>query len=195
MKKILASLSLAIAASTALAAGPVVGLQYDFDRANGDGFKGTHEAKVSIAQDTKLGTFDAGLLGVRFRGSNTDDDANGYELGYSNGISYRQYGIKGRVAYGRLNQIDPNGGGGFTGNGEYYSLGVEGAVPVTTNVNAFVGYRHRNALNADTPNQNRYTAGFDYAASKDIGIRLGYAHTRQADRVYNGLTAGVSYNF
>jgi hypothetical protein len=194
MKKTFALFTLAFAAATASAAGPVVGLSYDVDRANGEGFNAAHEVKLSVAQDTRFGTFDGGVLLARYQGESNHDDANGFELGYGNGFAFGQYGVKARVAYGRLNQIDPNGGG-FTGNASYASVGVEGAVPVSTTLNGFVGYRHRNGLNSDTPNQNRYTVGVDYAVTKTIALRAGFAHTRQADLVSNGLTTGVSYNF
>ena len=186
-------LSLSLAAFGAIAAGPVIGVQYDFDRANGDGYKGNHEAKLSVAQDTKLGTFDAGLIGARFRGSVASDDANGFEVGYSNGFAYGQFGLKGRLGYGRMNQIDPNGGG-FTGNTNYWSAGVEGAMPVSTAVNAFVGYRHRNGGDNITT-QNRYLLGVDYAVTKSIALRGAFAHTRQGVHVFNGLQAGASYSF
>lgn len=192
MKKLFATLSLAFAASTALAAGPVVGVSYDADRANGSSFD-SHEVKVSVAQATRLGTVDAGLLLARFQGTG-NDDANGFEVGYSNGLAIGRAGLKGRVAYGRLNQVDGNGGG-FTGNTSYLSLGAEAATPVTTAVNAFVGYRHRNALNSDTPTQNRYTAGVDFALNKSVALRAGLAHTRQAGFSFNGITTAVAYNF
>ena len=194
MKKLLATLVLSVASVTALAAGPVVGVQYDMDRANGNGFKAAHEVKVSLAQETALGTFDAGLLGIRNQGARSNDAANGFELGYGNGFAYGKYGVKARAAFGRLNQIDPNGGG-FTGNTGYWSAAVEGAMPVTQTVNGFVGYRHRNSFGDGMITQNRYTLGVDYAATKTIALRAAYAHTRQGVLVYNGLQAGVSYNF
>lgn len=194
MKKLLATLVLSIASAAALAAGPVVGLQYDMDRANGNGFRSANEVKLSIAQDTVLGTFDAGLLGARYRGARTNDDANGFELGYSNGFALGQFGVKARAAYGRMNQIDPNGGG-FTGNTGYWVAGVEGAMPVTQTLNSFVGYRHRNAFGSGMTAQNRYTIGVDYALTQTIALRAAYAHTRQGALIYNGLQTAVNYNF
>lgn len=194
MKKLLASLSLSLAALTASAAGPVVGLQYDVDRANGTGFNMAHETKLSIAQDIKIGTIDGGLIMSRFNGAATSDNANGFEVGYGNGMALGKVGLKGRVAYGRMNRIDPNGGG-FTGNSSYYSLGVEGAVPLNTQLNGFVGYRHRNSFHDEMIIQNRYTAGIDYAVNKNVALRVGYAHTRQGTLKYNGLTTGLTYAF
>lgn len=195
MKKIFATLSLALFAATASAAGPTVGVTYDLNVARhstGSSFDRGHEGKVFVAQETKLGTFDAGLLVARFSATK-DDNANGFEVGYSNGFAYQKFGVTGRVGYGRLNSIDPNGGG-FTGNSSYVSLGVEGSMPVTSSMNAFAGYRHRNGL-GDMYAQNRYTAGVDYAINKSIALRAGYAHTRQAGYKANGLTTQVSYSF
>ena len=195
MKKLFATFSLAFMTATAMAAGPTVGVSYDLNlaRSNVSGFDRAHEAKLFVAQETKLGTFDAGLLGARYSAVG-NDNANGFEVGYSNGFSYNKYGITGRLGYGRMNAIDPNGGG-FTGNSSYVSLGVEGSMPVTQSMNAFVGYRHRNALGDDMFAQNRITAGVDYALNKSFAIRAGYAHTRQAGYKANGLTTAVSYSF
>ena len=195
MKKLFATLSLALMTASSMAAGPTVGVSYDLNLARGNvaGFDKAHEAKVFVSQETKLGTFDAGLLGARFSATK-NDNANGFEVGYSNGFAYQKFGITGRVGYGRLNSIDPNGGG-FTGNSSYVSLGVEGSMPVTNSMNAFVGYRHRNALGDDMYAQNRVTAGIDYALNKSFAVRAGYAHTRQASYKANGITAAVSYSF
>lgn len=194
LKKLLATLALSLASVSSFAAGPVIGATYDFDRANGDGYRGTHEAKVSIAQPTSLGTFDAGLLGARYRGVRTTDDANGFELGYSNGLAVGRVGLTGRLGYGRMNQIDANGGG-FTGNTNYWSGAVEASTPVVGSLNAFAGYRHRNGFGSALQAQNRYTLGVDYAVNKSVALRAGYAHTRQGTLVYNGLTTAATYNF
>ena len=195
MKKIIASLSLSLAAITSFAAGPVVGLTYDYNRANtnAQGFNSYHQGQFNISQDIGFGSVDGALILQRDRGASTDS-AHGFEVGYSNGLSFGQVGLKGRVAYGRLNGVDPNGGG-FVGNQNYLSLGAEAAMPVTTSINGFVGYEHQKGFNTDTPAQNRFTGGVDYALNKQIAFRLGYAHTRQAGFVYNGVTTGVSYAF
>lgn len=197
MKKIIATISLSLAAFISFAAGPTIGLSYDHDRANGNvtDFRSVHEGKLSVTQDLSAGSgsIDGGLLLSRRRGSFIDN-ANGFEFGYSNGTSFDQVGLKGRIGYGRMNSIDPNGGG-FTGNQQYVSLGAEAAMPISLTSNGFVGYRHRNGLNSDTPIQNRYTVGVDFAVSNNIAVRVGYAHTRQAGFIYNGLTTGISYAF
>lgn len=193
MKNFLATITLSLAAMTA-SAGPVVGLQYDADRANGSGFNVAHEGKLSIAQDTKLGTIDGGLIMSRYNGATTSDNANGFEVGYSNGFALGQVGLKGRAAYGRMNRIDANGGG-FTGNASYVSLAAEAAVPLTPTLNGFVGYRHRRALDDGMYAQNRYTAGVDYAINKNIALRAALAHTTQGGLKYNGVSTGISYAF
>lgn len=195
MKKIFAALAL-FASGAAFAAGTSFGIDYDLKDAtnNAANFKGSHEVKAFIKQETSVGTFDAGLIALRNRGGVDTDDANGFEVGYSNGFSYGTFGITGRIGYGRFNNID-QAGGGFTDNSEFVSLGVEASTPITGSTNAFVGYRHRNPLGDSMAHENRYSVGVDYAATKNVSMRLGYAHTRQADLKFNGLVAGVSYSF
>lgn len=193
MKKLIAAMSIAFA-GVASAAGPVVGLQYDFDRANGPGYTNGQEFRFSAAQETKFGTIDGALIGARYRGLVDKDDANGFEVGYGNKFAYRAYGLKARVGYGRMNQIDPNGGG-FTGNSNYGVFSLEGSTAIAKQANAFVGYRHRNSFGDNMLTQNRYTVGVDYAFTPAIAARVGFAHTRQDGRAYNGVTTGVTYAF
>jgi hypothetical protein len=176
--------------------GTSVGLTYDMNRANTNpsGFKVDNEVRAFIAQDTAVGTFDLGALYSRLRGQSNYDNAYGFEVGYGNGVKIGDYGLNGRIAYGRLNSIDPNGGG-FTGNASYASAAIEATAPIDANTNAFVGYRHRNGLNSNTPNQNRYIVGVDYQVTKEIAVRGGFAHTRQADIVFNGFTTALVYKF
>ncbi len=194
MKKFALAAALAIAATTASAGVTVFGT-YDYDNATGGALKTYTEAHVGAALDTKLGTFDASLVGARIK-SATKDDALGFEVGYTNGLKLGAVSLKGRAAYGRLNQVDTTGAGGFTGNTEYYSLAAEASLPLTQAITGFVGYRHRNGLEADTPSaQNRFTAGVDVALTQKLAVRVGAAHTRQAGQTFNGLTTAVSYKF
>jgi len=193
MKKLIALTALALAA-TASYAGTSAFVTYDYDRANGDQGGSQQEVAVGVAVATVVGTLDGALLGKRHSFGQRDDGL-GFEVGYSNGLTVMGVDLTGRAAYGRINQIDVDGGG-FTGNAQYYSLAAEASLPVTSSIDAFVGYRHRNALNEDTPAAiNRWTAGADLSLSKSFSVRLGYAHTRQADRVMNGLTSAVQYKF
>jgi hypothetical protein len=193
MKKTLLLAAALVLASAAQAT--TVGASYDLDRANGDGFRRANELRVTIAQPTKYGTFDAALTGARFNGVKNHDDANGFEVGYSDSLAVtKALTLTGRAGYGRLNNIDGNGGG-YTGNSSYYVLQAEAATPVAKNLGAFVGYRFRSALNADTTTQNRYTIGADYALTKSVAVRAAYNHTRQAGLVFNGATVGATYSF
>lgn len=198
MKKALTILSLSLAAATASAAGTGTsfGLVYDFDDAhsNSRGFNRGQEAKAFVAQETAFGKFDAGIIGSRFSGNGNGDNAYGYEVGYSNGLKYQGVGITGRVGFGRMNHIDPTGGG-FTANSNYASFGLEAAVPVNERTNAFVGYRHRNAFGDDMFAQNRYTAGVDYALNKTTSVRAAVATARQAGLQSVGFTTGLTYSF
>lgn len=172
----------------AASAGTTAFVNYDITQNNGGP---QWEALVGVSQLTQLGTFDGGLKRNRFVSS---DRSNGFEVGYSNGLKVNQVDLIGRVAYGRDNNIDA-GGGGFTGNSQYWSVGAEASTFLTTDLRGFVGYRFRDRLNSDTPNQNRFTVGVDYAISKAITARVGYAYYRQVGQSFNGLTTSVSYAF
>lgn len=185
-----------LAAFTAVAsAGPMAFVTYDYDSANGNvALKSQQETQVGLAVNTQLGTFDGSvverqlLTGVR-------DNGLGFEVGYTNGIKLGRVDLKGRAAYGRVNQLNTRGGG-FTGNSQYYSLGAEASLPVTNTITGFVGYRFRDGLNAATPAvQNRFTIGADFAINENIALRAGYAFTKQAGQTFNGLTAAVAYTF
>lgn len=195
MKKSLIAAALA-AASFAASAGVTGFVSYDYDRdleKNKPWFS-QHETIVGAKLGTSLGTVDGGIV-VRQLVTGVRDDNLGFELGYTNGLKLGPVGVTGRVAYGRVNQVDTTGGG-FTGNSEYYSLAAEAALPVTSTVTAFAGFRHRNGLEADTPAaSNRYTVGADVTLTKSLGLRVGYAHTRQAGLIFNGVTTAVSYKF
>lgn len=188
MKKLLAIL--AFSASTAVA-GPTVELSHTRDYGS--------ETKVSVAQSFgRIGTVDAGLVTTRYQKQGVFsafgmDNANGFDLGYSNGLSLGPVGVTGRLGYGRLNGIDQNGGG-FTSNTSYFSLGAEAQVPVMSSVNAFVNYRHRNAI-GDGPNQHRVQLGAEVAVTKSIGARLGMSHARQAGDSGTGINAALNYTF
>ena len=194
MKKFALATALVIAATTASAGVTVFGT-YDYDNAAGNGaLKSVTEAHVGAAYATKLGTVDASVVVGRLN-SGTYDDALGFEVGYTNGLKLGAVGVKGRAAYGRLNQVN-TAVAGFGGNTEYYSLAAEAALPLTKSVTGFVGFRHRNGLEADTPAaQNRLTAGVDLTLTPKLAVRVGASHTRQAGQIFNGVTTAVSYKF
>lgn len=189
MRKNILALTFLAASSASMAAGTGLFAKYDFGRAEGGGVQ--NELIVGASQQTKIGSFDIGLKRNRFI---SGDYSNGFELGYANGIRINQFDLQGRVAYGRDNSIDI-GGGGFTGNSQYWSAEGEGSMPVTQDVRMFVNARHRNAINSDTPNQNRYGIGADYAISKNLTLRAGVAHYRQKGLNFNGITTAVNYAF
>lgn len=194
MKKTFTALALA-ALATAASAGVTGFTTYDYDRANaGQGsWKSQHEVQVGVAVDTKLGTFDGSVVGRQLVTSVRDDNL-GFELGYTNGVKLGTVAVKGRLAYGQINQVDTTTGG-FSGNSSYYKVGVEAALPLTSTVTSFAGYRFTGDANGDTPLQNRFTVGADVALTKNLALRAGYAFTKQNGLNMNGLTTAVSYKF
>jgi hypothetical protein len=191
MKKILIAASMAVFAISA-SAGVTAFSAYDYQRVNGSN---TYtEARIGAAVDTKLGAFDATAVGARIN-TGTYDDALGFEVGYTNGLKLGPIGLQGRLGYGRLNQVNTVGGG-FTGaNTEYYSLAAEAVTPLMQNMSAFVGFRHRNGLDAQTPAANNaYSAGVDVMFGK-VGVRVGATHVRQASEKFTGVITAVTYKF
>jgi hypothetical protein len=172
------------------ATGTSFGLVYDFDRAHGKAPR-RQEERVFMKQETAIGAFDAGVLVDRLNSNNS----RGYEVGYSNQLGYGGATLMGRVAYGRLNDVDVTGGG-FRDHASFTSYEVEGKMPVATDLSAFVGYRHRKDngdVNAFA--QNRYTAGVDYAVDSSLSVRAGVATARQAGSQTVGLTTALNYAF
>lgn len=186
MKKTL--LAVTLLAATSAFAGVTGFASYDYDNANAG--QGTaryqQEAQVGVALSTKLGTFDGSAVGRRSTTAAADDQG-GFELGYTNGLKLGAVAVKGRVAYGRLNQV---AGGNF----EYYSLAAEAGLPITKTVTGFAGYRFRDATGGGNI-QNRFTVGADLALTKNIALRAGYAFTKQDGLNFNGLTTAVAVKF
>jgi len=184
MKKLFAILTLCAASASAQTS---IGLDYDHSY-------GT-ERRVSLTQKTPIGSFDAALLGTKYGklDSTGSDKANGFELGYANGLKYGAINVTGRVGAGRLNGIDPTGGG-FISNTSYLTLGAEASVGLVDEFGLFANYRHRNPFGAG-PNQNRFQVGVSVEVSPGIGGRVGISHARQAGGSGTGLTAALNYTF
>lgn len=187
MKIALAAI-LAIAATTA-SAGPTAFVTADHsfdDTSKGTRFTST-EVATGAAFGTKVGTVDGALLARRTSATRSDDSL-GFEVGYTNGLKVGGLNINGRAAYGRLNQV-------AAGNVAYYSLAAEVTTPLAPNVTAFAGYRHRNGLNAETTTANRVSAGVALALTKQVGVRIGYAHDQAGATSTSGITTALTYGF
>lgn len=206
MKRILAIAAIALAAlvptaqAQLLVGKPTVSLGYDYANANGETkLKNTQEATLRVAQDTKIGTFDVAGIMRNVNGQNLGSDSSqGFEVGYGLKGDLHGLGLKSRIAYGQVNGIQKKGIAALTGqtaNGDYASFEVEASRPVTANITGFVGYRFRHGLQADVPNQSRSYFGADVGLTDKIGLRVGFTHDRQNDRISNGVTTAVSYKF
>lgn len=184
MKKTLIAAALAISSSLATAATGFA--TYDYNSLNGASGT-TQEVGVGVSVGTTVGTFDAVVIGNRYR-LGAQDDTLGGEIGYSNGVKLLAGTITGRAALGRKNLRAGE-------NTQYYSLSAEFAAPVTSAVGAFAGFRHRNAFNGTGSVENRYTVGADISLTKAMSVRAGYAHTVAGGQKFNGLVTAVSYKF
>lgn len=188
MKKTALAAALAIAATTASAGTAFITADHVYDDAATRTRSTVTEVATGAAFGTKVGTVDGAIVARRTSTTRTDE-ALGFEVGYSNGLKVGQVTVKGRAAYGRLNQV-------ATGNNAYYSLGAEASLPVAPNATAFAGYRHRNGLNsATTDAANRFSTGIDLQLSKTVGARIGFVHDRAGATVANGITTALTYGF
>lgn len=196
MKKSLIAAALAVA-SFAATAGVTGFVSYDYDRdlEKNKPWLSQHEAVVGAALGTKFGTVDGGLV-VKQLVTGVRDDALGFELGYTTpAVKLGPVAVAVRAGLGRVNQIDV-GGGGFKGNSSYYSLSANASMPIAQNITGFVGFRHRNGMNADTPaSSNRLTVGADLTVAPKVVLSVGYAQTWQNGLNLNGVTTAVSYKF
>lgn len=193
MKKTILALALATAAS--FAAAQTISSTFDSDHGVRNSGEAKKELSTKLAFDTKYGTFDGVIIGNRQKSAAGTDNALGFELGYSRDLKLDAGAIVGRAAYGRLNQVDPNGGG-YTGNLQYYSLSAEYRLGIAQDTIGFVGVRHRNTFNSvgDTA-QNRFTVGAEYKLSRDLTVRAGLAHTLEGGKNYNGIITSIAYRF
>lgn len=184
MKKALIAI-LALSASAAFAQQVTGFTKYDYDKAVNDG--GTvQELAVGVAVGTSIGTFDAAAVGNRYSFGSVEN-VTGSEFGYSNGVNLLAGKVVGRAALGQRNGVPG-------GNVRYYSLGAEFTAPVTEKLGVFAGYRHRNSTNFKSV-ENRYVVGVDYAVTKNLAARVGYATTKRDGVSFNGVTSALSYAF
>lgn len=195
MKKIvLAAAIVAFSVSASAKLGAFVDVEYD-NANSGQALNSQYEVRTGVTYATKLGMVDGALLGKRIR-SNIDDNGLGFEIGYTNGLQVGPVAVTGRLGYGRVNRIETTGAGGFSGNSEYYSIGVQGALPVTKTLTATAGFRHRNALDADTPAAaNRFAVGLSFSPLSKLTINTALTHTRQAGVQFNGLAVNTNLSF
>lgn len=195
MKKTLIALvaSLAFAAASAT----TVSVEYDYNQiANTQkGTPGTQYGKVSLAQDTKYGTFDIGLQGANTTDMNTGALArSGWELGYTYPLTVGKVTVLPRVATGQLNSIAPVEVG-VTQSNKYFLASVEADYRLSEKLGTYVSYSHMNSIQSSTSHANRVQAGIDYAVTKAISVRTGYSYQKFDGENLNGLVLVGNYSF
>jgi hypothetical protein len=201
MKKLLLTLALCASFASAFAGtGASSFIRYDYDHVNHagatPGLEYRHEVIVGGAVDTGFGIVDAGVIGRQLNTDSSRDNNLGYEFGYTVARKFQGAKVSARAGYGAINKVDLRSGA-FSGNSKYWSLGGEVSAPLSQNLSAFVGYRHRNGLNALTPvADNRVTAGVDLALTQGASVRLGYAYGTGTGLVKtNGITTALNFEF
>lgn len=190
MKKIFATLVLA-AMATAASAQLTGTAKYDFDRLEGGDIT-VHRGTVGLKYTGVYGAVDGAVASGQLRTPIGDNTANGFEIGYSNGLKLGQFTTTGRIGYSELRTT----GGGL----DRTSLSVETSLPLTKSISGVAGYEYNDIrlkafgqVAEDTA--NRFTIGADFAVTKNISLRALYAVTRTEGENANGLTAAVSYKF
>lgn len=180
--KIFAVAALVLAA-TAASAGVTSFATYDYGRAEGAPYAAGHEAQVGVKLPTALGVFDVAAVGVKSVTTKSTDSYGG-EVGYSLPVRLGSLVVTGRAGLGQVESA------------KYYSLAAEASLPLTSSINAFAGFRHRNGFNSATPAAvNRITVGADAALTKTLTARVGYARTMANGRDANGVTTALAYAF
>lgn len=201
MKKIFATLALA-ALATAASAQVTGSVKYDYDRVESGAVYGAgHRITTGLQYGLggALGAVDAGFVAGQLVIGGNRANANGFDIGYSNGIKLGTVGLNGRVGYSELRSGRVQGIG--SGVLARTSVAVEGTLPVTTTVTAIAGYEYSDirvsgngSLLADG-SANRFTVGAEVAVTKNVSVRAVYARTRAEGQDANGLTTAVSYKF
>jgi predicted porin len=145
-----------------------------------------------------LGAVDGGVALANVHVNSVSDNAVGYDIGYSNGVTVGPVALTGRIGYTHSNFNNVGYVRDISSNVAHYA--VEAALPVTSVFTGFIGAeRLHGQVYVDNlsgnGNANRYTAGTDIAVSKNVDVRVGYARTEFSGGNANGITTNVSYKF
>jgi hypothetical protein len=190
----LVAMALVAATSLAIASPLTASTAYEFNGQTGESKNDNSELRVGLGYKTAVGTIDGAVVFNRFRYGD-QDETNGFELGYSNGVKLGPVAVTGRAAYGRKYQFDGETGTGYTGRTQYFRLGVDGAVTVAGPLAAYTGYRHTGTFHSvGDEGENQYGYGGQVSIDKAV-FRVGGTHTIVNGRTFNGLALGVSTGF
>lgn len=193
MKKIITAVALLSVVTLASAATPGLVGYAAYEANNAAGRHGTtQELSTGLAYTNLYGTFDGSIVGNRYT-LGRNDSTLGFEIGYSNQVKLPVGALIGRVGYGRKNDVNSKAGT-FNENVQYYNLGAEYQLPLSTNITGFAGFRHENAMDSASYVENRVSAGADFALTKKVNARVGVTHSTGGN-TYNGITTAISYKF
>jgi opacity protein-like surface antigen len=196
MNKILALAVLALVAGTASAT--AVDVEYDWNHvvANKDNSNHTHYVYAGVIQPTAIGTFDFGLQGTRAQYYGfSNDDSNGWELGYSYPLTYGAFTVVPRFAFGEMNHINPDGTG-YNYNAKYFLPSLEADHALTPYAGGYVAYSYMRKANADSiVKANRLQAGIDWTVTKSITLRTGLSYNKFGDQNQEGVVVIGTYGF
>lgn len=186
MKKLIAMAALAVAATSASAAGLSAFATYDYDNLQNASGVFMHRGQAGMkAEFGALGAFDVSAVGGRVFAGGASASDQGLELGYSNGFTLGKVGITGRLGVAHLNESKL----------DVLRASVVGSYPLTGKISAIAGVEHVR-VEGDAA-ANRFTLGADFAVTKTVSVRAAYARTNivGATSDANGLTATINYKF
>jgi len=181
MKKLLTAISLAIAATFAVA-NPIGFINYDY---GSNSSKALQEVTIGGSTQGPWGIWD---LGVLYQSLDSNGSATGLELGFNKGVKVGAVTLKGRLGLGYVD--------GETNGDGFYSASAEAELPLTQRVGAYANYRYRNTFSSDLSwRSNRAAIGLDFLIAPRTGLRVGYVSTEQNDVRYNGATVTLAHQF
>ena len=160
----------------------IVGLKYDFNN-----YYGAIDGGLAVESNHFAGSAQTGV---------------GYDVGYSNGFTFSNVRVDGRIGFTRYNFSSVDS----TRESEKLArYSVAASMPVTTlasiPVAGFVGVERQHmklsdGVVSDTSNRMRYTIGGEFAITPRLNLDAGYARTMLTEGGHtNGFTTAASYKF
>jgi len=189
MKKLAIMAALVVSSMAASAVEYSAFTKYDYDRLSDHHSVSAHRAVVGLKADfNKWGALDAGVAHGRVSAFGHSENGNGYDIGYSNGVSIGKLGLSARVGASKFDDV------------KLRSLALEASHPLNDRVTGFIGAEHlRGTIDGFSGHAgaNRVTLGTNIALNTHTTFRVGYAHTdvNGSDLSGHGLTSALVYKF
>jgi hypothetical protein len=189
MKKLAIMAALVVTSIAASATDYSLFAKDDYDRISGHPIS-VNRAVVGAKADFKqFGALDLGFADGRASYTSAHSSSGtGYDVGYSNGVSFGRLGFSGRVGASKFGEV------------RLRSLALEASYPFSQRVTGFVGAEHlRGTVDHVRGHENamRYTIGTNLGLTPNTTLRVGYARTEvnHSNASANGFTTALVYKF